>query len=460
MHELLVEASIAKPVPGNAQGSYLTMRSKNGLIFGVINIIGNFATVFNDQAYWQRAIASKPQSCVKAYLLGGLAWFSIPFTFATTLGLAAVALHNDPDMRTLSPADVSAGLPAPSAAAALLGTSGAAAMLILLFLAVTSATSAELIAVSSLLTYDVYKRYINPRATEAQIMLVSHCMVAFFAGCMGFFGLIFYYIGVSMGWLYTFMGTLLGSAVVPIALCITWQKASKIGCIVGAVAGLFAGIIAWLVTTSSLNNKVIDVTTSGGDYEMLAGNLAAIGVGGIISVVWSYLRPDNFSFDVTRALNAPTHVHRTHTTGSGTHTPPEDEKKHSDVGSGDVRIVPAEDDEKHDRGVTHEEDLDPVALKGAFRFAAWSSVGLLVVMIIVIPFPLFFSQVVFGTKGLTTWVAVGITWTFLAAFTVVIYPLYESREALFLVSKGIIKDIFNPGSGKYSESSPAKESTA
>ncbi|KAJ1304410.1 hypothetical protein OPQ81_005558 [Rhizoctonia solani] len=460
MHELLVEAAASKPVSGNAQGSYLTMRSKNGLIFGVINIIGNFATVFNDQAYWQRAIASKPQSCVKAYLLGGLAWFSIPFTFATTLGLAAVALHNDPDMRPLSPADVSAGLPAPSAAAALLGTSGAAAMLILLFLAVTSATSAELIAVSSLLTYDVYKRYINPRATEAQIMRVSHLMVAFFAICMGLFGLIFYYIGVSMGWLYTFMGTLLGSAVVPIALCITWQKASKIGCIVGAVAGLFSGIIAWLVTTSSLNDKVINVTTSGGDYEMLAGNLAAIGVGGIISVVWSYLRPDDFSFDVTRALNAPTRTHGAPTTGSGTHTPPEDEKKQSDIGSGDVRIIPAEDDEKHDQGVTHDEDLDPVALKGAFRFAAWSSIGLLIVMIIVIPFPLFFSQVVFGTKGLTTWVAVGITWTFLAAFTVVIYPLYESRQALYLVSKGVIKDIFNPGSGKYSESSAAQESTA
>jgi urea-proton symporter len=26
------------------------MRSKNGIIFGVINVIGNFATVFQDQA--------------------------------------------------------------------------------------------------------------------------------------------------------------------------------------------------------------------------------------------------------------------------------------------------------------------------------------------------------------------------------------------------------------------------
>lgn len=75
MHDLLVSAAAQTPVPGNHEGSYLTFRSKNGLIFGVINIIGNFATVFNDQAYWQRAIASRPESAVKAYLIGGLAWY-------------------------------------------------------------------------------------------------------------------------------------------------------------------------------------------------------------------------------------------------------------------------------------------------------------------------------------------------------------------------------------------------
>jgi len=42
--ELLREASINTPVEGNAQGSYLTMRSKSGLIFGVLNIVGNFGT--------------------------------------------------------------------------------------------------------------------------------------------------------------------------------------------------------------------------------------------------------------------------------------------------------------------------------------------------------------------------------------------------------------------------------
>ena len=49
-------------------------------------------TVFNDQAYWQSAIAAKPSAAHMGYLLGGLMWFCIPFTLATTLGISALAL--------------------------------------------------------------------------------------------------------------------------------------------------------------------------------------------------------------------------------------------------------------------------------------------------------------------------------------------------------------------------------
>ena len=106
---------------------------------------------------------------------------------------------------------------------------------------------------------------------------------------MGLCGLIFFYIGVSMGWLYLFMGVIIGCGVVPIALCIVWSRANKWGCIFGAIAGFFSGLIAWLVTTSALNGGVINVTTTGGDYEMLAGNLASIGVAGIVAVVISLI---------------------------------------------------------------------------------------------------------------------------------------------------------------------------
>jgi Na+/proline symporter len=38
MFDLLVEASIKRPVAGNQDGSYLTLKSNFGLIFGVIQV--------------------------------------------------------------------------------------------------------------------------------------------------------------------------------------------------------------------------------------------------------------------------------------------------------------------------------------------------------------------------------------------------------------------------------------
>jgi Na+/proline symporter len=42
--DLLVKAAADHPVSGNAGGSYLTMKSTQGAIFFVINIVGNFGT--------------------------------------------------------------------------------------------------------------------------------------------------------------------------------------------------------------------------------------------------------------------------------------------------------------------------------------------------------------------------------------------------------------------------------
>ena len=92
VYDNLQANSKAYPVVDNEDGSLLTMLSKSGFIFGVINIVGNFGTVFVDQSYWQSAISAKPSATYKGYILGGLCWFAIPFTLATSLGLACRAL--------------------------------------------------------------------------------------------------------------------------------------------------------------------------------------------------------------------------------------------------------------------------------------------------------------------------------------------------------------------------------
>ncbi|MDQ3884872.1 MAG: sodium:solute symporter family protein, partial [Thermoproteota archaeon] len=152
MFNKLTEVAISRPVDGNNAGSYLTMASSGALIFGIINIVGNFGTVFVDQSYWQRAIAASPKSAFKGFMIGGLAWFAIPFSLATALGLSAVAIGSP-----LTAEQIGMGLVAPTAASQVLGDVGAILLLTMLFTAVTAAGSAELISVSSLVTYDIYR---------------------------------------------------------------------------------------------------------------------------------------------------------------------------------------------------------------------------------------------------------------------------------------------------------------
>ncbi|KAK5005153.1 urea active transporter, partial [Cryomyces antarcticus] len=115
------------------------------------------------------------------------------------MGLAALALETNPVFPSfplrMADADVSAGLVLPDAAVALLGKGGAAATLLLIFMAVTSAMSAELIAVSSIFTYDIYQTYINPGASGKRPIYMSHSSCIVYTVIMAGFSTGLYYAG-------------------------------------------------------------------------------------------------------------------------------------------------------------------------------------------------------------------------------------------------------------------------
>jgi Na+/proline symporter len=79
-----------------------------------------------------------------------------------------------------------------------------------------------------------------------------------------------------MGWLYVFMGVIISSAVLPATLTLMWKGQNKWAATLSPVLGLCCSIIAWLVTTSKLNDGVITVATSGANNPMLAGNVVAL----------------------------------------------------------------------------------------------------------------------------------------------------------------------------------------
>ena len=58
LYDLLQQAAVETPVEGNAGGSYLTMKSNQGLVFGAATILSGFAGVFCDQG--KRIITLSP----------------------------------------------------------------------------------------------------------------------------------------------------------------------------------------------------------------------------------------------------------------------------------------------------------------------------------------------------------------------------------------------------------------
>ncbi|KAI0022128.1 Sodium:solute symporter family-domain-containing protein [Xylariomycetidae sp. FL0641] len=420
VYDRLVAAASRHPVDGNEDGSYLTMRSREGIIFFVINIVGNFGTVFMDNGYYNKAIAAHPVAALPGYIIGGLSWFAIPWLCATTMGLSALALENDPAFPTyperMSSADVTAGLVLPYAAVGLLGKSGAICALIMMFMAVTSATSAQLIAVSSIFTYDIYQTYINPKASGARLIGMSHTSVVTYGTVMAGFSVGLYYAGISMGWLYLWMGVIISSAVLPASLTLLWKRQNWIAASFSPVLGLMFALIAWTVTCHQLFDGVLSVDNLGSNYPMLAGNVVALLSPMIFVPVLTFaFGADNYDWASMGAIKQGDDVDLT----SVTH---EAEVGGAQPTAGYVVVAAEEDMGKLNR---------------ASRIAKALTVFMALSFIILWPMPMYGSAYVFSKPFFTGWVVVGIIWIFGSSFMVGIFPLWEGRQSMIRVAKGM-----------------------
>nr|ATG71179.1 ATDUR3 [Cupressus duclouxiana] len=379
------------PVSGNHGGSYLTMLSSGGLVFGIINVVGNFGTVFVDNGYWVSAIAARPSSTHKGYLLGGLVWFAVPFSLATSLGLGALALD-----LPLTASEASRGLVPPATAIALMGKGGAVLLLTMLFMAVTSAGSSELIAVSSLCTYDIYRTYVNPRANGKQILKVSRAVVLVFGCLMGVLAVVLNKAGISLGWMYLAMGVLIGSAVMPIAFLLLWRKANAVGAIAGTIGGCILGITTWLSVTSIEYGRV-NLDTTGRNAPMLAGNLVSILTGGLIHAVCSFFRPQNYDWESTKCIT---------------------------MVEMDKTNLPAE-------------EFKEERLRRAKIWIVKWGLGFTAVIVVLWPI-LSLPAKVFSSGYFTFWAVISIAWGSIASLVIIILPLIESRETIGMVLLGML----------------------
>lgn len=321
-----------------------------------------------------------------------ICWFAIPFSLATSLGLASTAL-----MLPITADEAGSGLVPPAVATELLGKTGATLILIMLFMAIVSTGSAESIAVSSLVAYDIYREYINPEATGEQILFVSRAVIVVFGLFMGAFSILLFELGLNLGWVYLFMGILIGSAVFPLWNMMTWKQASGTGAVLAAWGGFILAVIAWLVA-ATIQSGSITVDTLGTNEVMLSGNLVAILSSGLIHFVYStFIDPQEYDFD--------------------------------DL---DKKITLVEQDL---RGLSDDEK-DPILLRNAERWITRRGYALTLILIVVWPL-LSVPAGVFSRSYFSMWVLIAIMWGFGAAITLMVLPLSESSEDLSKIASGV-----------------------
>lgn len=250
---------------------------------------------------------------------------------------------------------------------------------------------------------------------------------------------------------------MIGGAVFPAAFAIVWRGQSAAGAIAGAISGLCAGLIAWLVTAKQYFGAV-NVTTTGEEYSTLAGNLAAIMTGLIVTTVISLIKPQNFDWEITRAINSVPRTAGAQPVITGIQDPSHradpalvnDEDKEDEKSSEPAASVPTtppneqmptKEAEDKEAQIDHELEDHPSSLQGTYKLALIASFLMTFIMDFLIPMPMFFSHYVFSKGFFTGWIIISFIWVFCSAAVSVILPVAETAGFFKNLVREIASDL-------------------
>ncbi|KAI0143392.1 hypothetical protein BJ166DRAFT_629762 [Pestalotiopsis sp. NC0098] len=403
------EAMMTGGATGAKDGSYLTMQSGQALLLAGVILVSGFGSVFVDPSYGQKAIAGEPGAVVMGYFYGAFAWFSIPLGLCATMSYVAIALANTeywPLEGGVTAYQINNAMILPLAAEAVMGKGGAVAVVLMVFMAVTSSFSAEIIAHASIVTFDVYQPYINPTASDQRLKLVSHVSLTAFALFSSTFATALNYSGISMGWILEFLGVALGSAVVPIILAVNSAYVSPAYMSFAAPVGSICALASWLGSAKGMYGEVT-VTTLYENWVMFIGCTVGLFVPLIIYAAMWPLHRTPYDWD-RLFLMQPLE-------------PRPGDKMYSREDVADIG-----------------DDWDPVGLARASRNAKIVSSVMVLIFLIIIPFSLYGSGYIFSRNFFTAWTVVVFIWSFVAAGLIWFLPLWQARKMWMNVVRGVL----------------------
>jgi hypothetical protein len=407
---------------------------------------------------------------VPGYNIAALAVFGIPWGLGTVIGLATRAIHDTPIFPTypgvLTATQVSSGMVMPYTIKALIGDKGIIGFFILLFMALTSTVSSSMIAVSSILSYDIYKTYFNPKVTDKQLVRVSHLTVVIHGVFITGISIALNYGGANMTWIGYLRPIISCPGIIPMILTLFWSRQTRLAAIVAPVLGFFTGLTVWLTTTHSMYGH-INIATTTNNYPALYAAIASFSSPALYSVVLSLYKPYKFDWRIFLRIelsdqgeiassNASTLGETEKDQGvdlknaAGSVKPVSNSQPESI--SSDPEQVDGVDEKKPTTTIVRQSadeisldniqhPFDEATLKELYRWLkiAWYMFGAIVLITFVAwPLPLY-RDYIFTKSFFAGWVVVAIVWQFAAFGAVVIFPLYDGWRDIETGARGIWK---------------------
>jgi hypothetical protein len=428
-------------------------------LFGLVLKFGNLALVVMDTAFWQKSFASDVNSTVPAYDLASIVILAVPWCTGTIIGLSARAIENNPVWvlypNTLTEQQVNSGMVMPYVLKSLLGTGATEGLLVLIFMAITSTVSSSMIAVSSIISLDFYRTYINPTASDKKTLQVSHIGVVFHGAFMAGFALMLNYAGATNNWSTYFRPIIACPGIFPMTLTILWSGQTKAAAILSPVLGLISGVTTWLVLSWHWGGA-LNIQTTQQQLPGLYGAIVSFFSPAFFSVAISLARPSRFDWRIFLKLDLITEKGSTQsppssapasTTGIATTETDicDNEKRSEQIASSPKAPSTPEaytaDDSSDLDNVVH--PMSPETLRHVRKWLRIASVFFVVnvvVTLILWPLPLYrdyiFTRTFFGG-----WVTVAIIWHFAAMGAVIVYPCYDGWDSISTSVRGVAGEL-------------------
>lgn len=324
----------------------------------------------------------------------------------------------------------------------LLGKSATTGLLVLIFMAITSTISSSVIAVSSIISLDFFRTYVNPKASDRKTLSVSHWGVVIHGCFMAGFAIMLEYAGATNNWSTYFRPVIACPGIIPLILTLLWDRQTKLAATLAPILGLASGIATWL-SLSWYYGGAININTTQTQLAGLYGACVSFFSPGVYSVIISLLKPSKFDWreflridlieDKTRSIeSSPPASLVNHDENKAAKDDVADEKgphtsPHHHVSNAQI---PIED-------VVHPFDESVLRhIRRWFKIASVYFVVNVLVTIVLWPLPLY-RNYIFTSSFFNGWVTMAIIWHFAAMFAVIVYPVWDGRFAIIKAVKGM-----------------------